>query len=56
MAVQAGSTGRATAGRDWYARSSDQVAADLAVDPAAGLSAARTAELLAANGPNALDH
>jgi Ca2+-transporting ATPase len=44
----------ATADRNWYARSPEQVAADLGVDPAAGLPAARAAELLAANGPNAL--
>ena len=44
----------APAGRDWYARSPDDVSAALGVDPAAGLSASRAAELLAANGPNAL--
>jgi Ca2+-transporting ATPase len=44
----------ATADRNWYARPPEQVAADLGVDPAAGLPAARAAELLAANGPNAL--
>src|SRR5215471_5404686 len=38
----------------WYARSPDEVAAQLAVDPATGLSAARAAELLASGGPNAL--
>jgi P-type Ca2+ transporter type 2C len=38
----------------WYARSPDEVAAELRVDPATGLSAARAAELLAAGGPNAL--
>src|SRR5215468_4696757 len=38
----------------WYARSPDEVAAGLGVDPATGLSAARAAELLAAGGPNAL--
>jgi P-type Ca2+ transporter type 2C len=55
MAVQANIAGRpATADRNWYARSPEQVAADLGVDPAAGLPAARAAELLAANGPNAL--
>src|SRR5262249_41384973 len=36
------------------ARSPDEVAAVLEVDPAVGLTAARAAELLAANGPNAL--
>ena len=44
----------AAAGDSWYARSPEQVAADLGVDPAVGLPAARAAELLAANGPNAL--
>src|SRR5262249_41592655 len=44
----------ATAGQSWYARSPDEVAAVLEVDPAVGLTAARAAELLAANGPNAL--
>ena len=38
----------------WYARSPDEVATGLGVDPAAGLSAARAAELLASGGPNAL--
>ena len=39
---------------DWFARSPEAVAQAFEVDPAAGLSAARAAELLAANGPNAL--
>ncbi|MFJ4849820.1 cation-translocating P-type ATPase [Streptomyces sp. NPDC088733] len=39
---------------DWYARAPEDVAALLGVDPAAGLSAARAAELLLAHGPNAL--
>ncbi|MER6997140.1 HAD-IC family P-type ATPase [Streptomyces sp. NPDC000410] len=38
----------------WYARTPEEVVAAFAVDPAAGLSAARAAELLAAHGPNAL--
>ena len=38
----------------WYALPPDDVAAKLSVDPAVGLSAARAAELLATNGPNAL--
>ncbi len=38
----------------WYARSGEQVAADLGVDPAVGLTEARAAQLLASNGPNAL--
>src|SRR5690242_8307387 len=55
MAVQADTRGQpATASRNWYARPPDEVAADLGVEPATGLSAARAAELLAANGPNAL--
>jgi Ca2+-transporting ATPase len=55
MAVQADATGQpATAGRSWHSRSPDEVTAALGVDPATGLTAARAAELLAANGPNAL--
>src|SRR5215813_2279461 len=56
MAVQAGTMGQqpATADGNWYARSPDEVATNLGVDPATGLSAARALELLAANGPNAL--
>src|SRR5437899_1852430 len=38
----------------WYALSGDEVTARLGVEPAAGLAAARAAELLAKNGPNAL--
>jgi P-type Ca2+ transporter type 2C len=55
MAVQADTSGQpATAGQRWYARSPDEVAAALGADPASGLSSARAAELLGANGPNAL--
>jgi len=55
VAVQVEATGQpAAAGRDWYARSPDEVAAALDVDRAVGLTAARAAELLSANGPNAL--
>ncbi len=55
MAVQADTAGPPTAaGDNWYARSPEQVAADLGVDPAVGLSAGRAAGLLEANGPNAL--
>jgi P-type Ca2+ transporter type 2C len=55
VAVQAGATGQSTtAGRTWYSRSPDEVSAALGVDPASGLSASGAAELLAANGPNAL--
>jgi Ca2+-transporting ATPase len=39
---------------EWYKLSAAEVTAKLAVDPAAGLSSERAAELLAANGPNAL--
>ncbi|MFJ3839600.1 cation-translocating P-type ATPase [Streptomyces sp. NPDC054904] len=42
------------AGEGWYTRSPEEVMAAFGVDPAAGLSAARAAELLAAHGPNAL--
>jgi len=38
----------------WYALSGDDVAGRLGVDPAAGLSAAKAAELLRKDGPNAL--
>ena len=38
----------------WYARSAQDVAADLSVDAAVGLSVAKAAELLNRNGPNAL--
>ncbi|MFE1307640.1 cation-translocating P-type ATPase [Streptomyces sp. NPDC058755] len=44
----------ATDDRAWYARSAAEVAAGFGVDPAVGLSSARAAELLRANGPNAL--
>jgi len=55
MAVEASATGRPdTMGQNWYARTAEQVAADLGVDPAAGLPAAKAAGLLRANGPNAL--
>ncbi|GAA3507007.1 cation-translocating P-type ATPase [Streptomyces showdoensis] len=39
---------------DWYIRAPDEVLGALAVDPEVGLSSARAAELLAAQGPNAL--
>jgi Ca2+-transporting ATPase len=38
----------------WYALSPEEVAQRLGVDPAQGLAAAKAAELLATNGPNAL--
>ena len=49
--VSAG-TGGAT--ERWYALSADDAAKRLGVDPAAGLSAAKAAELLQKDGPNAL--
>jgi P-type Ca2+ transporter type 2C len=55
MAVQADAAQQpAATGRNWYSCPADQVATELGVDPAVGLTAARAAELLAANGPNAL--
>ena len=45
---------QATEAGNWYARSPDEVAAALGVDPAIGLSTGRAAELLTSNGPNAL--
>jgi Ca2+-transporting ATPase len=55
MTVQASATGQpATAARNWYACSPDEVTTALDVDPAVGLTATRAAELLARNGPNAL--
>jgi len=46
MAVQAGTTGQsATASRDWYSCSPDEVTAAFDVDAAVGLTAARAAEL-----------
>ncbi|MGW1894305.1 cation-translocating P-type ATPase [Streptomyces sp. NPDC002004] len=55
MAVQPNPPGQpSVASAHWYARSPQDVAAALAVDPAVGLRTARAAELLAANGPNAL--
>ncbi len=55
MAVQVDAAGRsAAAGDNWYSRSPEEVAAELGVDPAAGLTAARAVQRLEANGPNAL--
>jgi len=39
---------------EWYSRSPEAVAHDFHVDPETGLTAAKAAELLSANGPNAL--
>ncbi|GAB3785908.1 cation-translocating P-type ATPase [Nocardioides ungokensis] len=49
-------TGEAPAGATakWYALAPDEVARRLDVDPAGGLSAARAAEVLRTDGPNAL--
>jgi Ca2+-transporting ATPase len=46
--------GRPPDATPWYVRPAQEVTTRLGVDPATGLSAARAAELLAANGPNAL--
>ena len=46
--------GAAGAAENWYALSADDVAQQLGVDPASGISAAKAAELLKTNGPNAL--
>jgi Ca2+-transporting ATPase len=55
MAVQTETAGRpAAAGRNWYAFTAEEVAAAVGVDPAVGLPAARAADLLAKDGPNAL--
>ncbi|MEU1510551.1 HAD-IC family P-type ATPase [Streptomyces sp. NPDC005811] len=45
---------RAASGRPWYALPADEVATALGAEPGRGLSAGRAAELLRANGPNAL--
>ncbi|MFD5919629.1 cation-translocating P-type ATPase [Kitasatospora sp. NPDC058201] len=54
MAPQADRSDTGPAMRPWYATPPDEVAARLGVDPEVGLPAARAAELLAADGPNAL--
>lgn len=55
MTTQADATRRpGTAGQDWYSRSPEEVAQALGVQVSEGLTAARAAELLSANGPNAL--
>ncbi|MFF0449935.1 HAD-IC family P-type ATPase [Streptomyces sp. NPDC004609] len=50
----AGGRPPAVEGPAWYSRTPEDVASAHGVDPAAGLTAARAAELLAAHGPNAL--
>ncbi|MFD9093674.1 cation-translocating P-type ATPase [Streptomyces collinus] len=52
--AERGSDSSQVARRPWYAVPAPEVVAALGVDPAAGLTAARAAELLAAHGPNAL--
>jgi Ca2+-transporting ATPase len=55
VAVRTDATGQpATAGQSWYARSPDDVAGALGVDPRAGLSPATAAQRLSESGPNAL--
>ncbi|MHB1430541.1 MAG: cation-translocating P-type ATPase [Streptosporangiaceae bacterium] len=55
MAVQVSDTREHQApDRHWFAVPPEQVPGEFGVDPASGLSADRAAELLAANGPNAL--
>jgi Ca2+-transporting ATPase len=55
MAVHVEAAGRpAAVGGNWYERSPEEVTAALGVDLTAGLPAARAAQLLEANGPNAL--
>src|SRR5215467_1105814 len=55
MAVQAETAGPPAApGRNWYACTPAEVAAAVGVDPDAGLTGRRAADLLATNGPNAL--
>ncbi|MEU1401004.1 HAD-IC family P-type ATPase [Streptomyces sp. NPDC005728] len=56
MTVQSDSVGAGSgaAQQAWYARPATEVVAAFGVDRAAGLSAARAAELQAAHGPNAL--
>jgi Ca2+-transporting ATPase len=46
--------GEATSATPWYALSPEEVSRRLEVDPATGLTAAKAAELLKTNGPNAL--
>jgi P-type Ca2+ transporter type 2C len=55
MTVQTQAPGRqADDGQPWYARSPEEVAAAFGVDVSSGLPGAKTAELLASHGPNAL--
>ncbi|WP_037609415.1 cation-translocating P-type ATPase [Streptacidiphilus rugosus] len=54
MAEQAAGAAPDVDASPWYARTAQEVAIRLGTDPATGLSGARAAELLAADGPNAL--
>ena len=55
MATTGSDAAKAGAGAErWYALSADDVATKLGVDPGGGLSAAKAAELLQKDGPNAL--
>ncbi|HUK77994.1 MAG TPA: cation-transporting P-type ATPase, partial [Thermoleophilia bacterium] len=54
MAATAPAPTEAAATGRWYALSGDEVARRLGVDPGSGLSAAKAAELLQKDGPNAL--
>jgi Ca2+-transporting ATPase len=54
MTLQADAPGQTATASRWYARPVGDIAAALDVDPAAGLSAGRAAELQRRDGPNAL--
>src|SRR5689334_16348854 len=54
MVTQTEAAATAAATQAWYARTPAEVAKELGVDPAVGLSGARADELLRTNGPNAL--
>jgi P-type Ca2+ transporter type 2C len=53
-AVSTSASSNGKVGEHWYSRSPAEVSKALGVDPANGLSAAKAAELLARDGPNAL--
>ena len=53
-ATDKAAAGAAGTAERWYALSADDVAGRFGVDPASGLSAAKAAELLQKDGPNAL--
>ncbi len=54
MAVQVDGTGSQATAEHWFARSPQEVAAALSVDPDTGLTGEQAAELLREHGPNAL--